>query len=231
MYKIQTIFILFIISLLASCTSEEDFWQSDLPESQSNNVSFEVQVYDHEKAPVAGIVIAYGNQEMGIIQCEEETDNNGRARIRVPGFVSESDLLEEGFIQAMPNARFVGGFISITDLDEVQVIEALAEEKIEVEFLKSIDQKSLLDGNLIDASIKVTSTTRHPLVYIFNSATSVDGIFQLQGRSDTYACPPTNSRGEVALSFRKTGNNPSLLIQLTRHDFTTYTEEILMMEE
>ena len=106
-----------------------------------------------------------------------------------------------------------------------------AEEKIEVKFLKSIDQKSLIDGSTVDASLKVTSTTRHPLTYVFNSATSVDGIFDFAGGSDTYACPPTNSRGEVALSFRKTGDNPSLLVQLTRHDWTTYTEDLLMMEE
>jgi len=230
-HKTQAFSLLFVVSLLASCTSDEDFWQSSPSFGPQNNVSFEVQVYNHENAPVVGVVIGYGNEEQGIIQCEEETDNNGRARISVPGFISEGDLLNGGFVQAMPNASFVGGYISITDLEEVQVIEALAEETIEIEFLKSIDQKTLVEGTVVDASIRVTSTTRHPLTYIFNSATSVDGIFQLEGRSDTYACPRTNSRGEVALSFRKTGDNPSLLVKLTRHDFTTYEKEMLMIEE
>lgn len=235
MYKIQAFAILFIFSLLASCTTEEELLQPNSLFEIDRTLSLDVQVYDHEMVPVEGTVIVIGNASgrnwLGIHECGQATNSDGRTKIILPRSVSKSDLLDGGFIQAMPNAYFVGGYISITDLDELQVIKGEVEEKIEVEFLKSIDQKSLLDESIVDASIKLTSANRHPLLSAFNSATSVDGVFELQWGPDTYASPPTNSRGEVKLRFRKAGDNPSIIIELSRYDRSTYTKEFFLIEE
>ena len=213
--------------IITSCTDDPLLFDN----FESGVASFiEVQVVHHDGEPAKNVRISYGHQPSRFINSAKTTDSNGYLKIELARYIDKNDLLEGGFIQAIPNEHFLGGYLHITDLDGIQVIQAPKEEEITVELLSEIDQAAFRDGAEQDISIKVSATTRLPFFGVFSSALAYDGQFINRNGYTNYDCPPADNNGVVNFTFVKQGEEPLMQIEVIGHNQVKHYQTMNLME-